>query len=128
MTISQIERFFVMLLYNKGVSEKTYYGSLPTTIDDTCESFVLVDCGNGISDLDSHGFGSVNLYLYARPLKDGYGTKNLPVLNQMENTLNSVIDSNTNPNYSISVNWRDSGYNDKINFHYNVVNIKLIIK
>lgn len=127
MNISQIERFFSMLLFKKGISDNIFLGTLPATLESTWNNMVLIDCGTSIFNYNSHGFGSVNIFLYARPIGASM-TKNVQVLNDMEATLTSVIQSSNDNVYSVKINWHDSGYDSNRNFHYNVINIETIIK
>lgn len=124
--ISQIENFFSMLFTGKGITDNIYVGTLPSKVDSSWNDMLYVDT-NSIYDKDSHGYGSVNVYLYARPIGDML-KKNVKVLNAMENALSVAIDSNKNIHYSICKNWSDSGYDSTRNFHYNIINITILVK
>ena len=124
--ISMIENFFSMLLTNKGISDNIFVGTLPSTIATSWNNMVYVDT-NSIYDLDSHGYGSVNIYLYAKPITD-LSKKNVKVLNAMENALESTIESYSNNHYTIQYNWRDAGYDSTRNFHFDIINFSVLIK
>lgn|SRR5574344_1687466 len=124
--ISMIENFFSMLLTNKGISDNIYVGTLPSKIDSTWTNIVFVDT-NSIYDKDSHGYGSVNVYLYARPIGDLL-KKNVKVLNAMENALAIAISSNTDAHYSLDYSWRDNGYDTTRNLHFDIINFSILVK
>lgn len=124
--ISRIENFFSMLLTGKGISDNIYVGELPPTTKDTWQNMVLVDV-NKQTDLDAYSTGSATVYLYARPTGSG-PTKNVKLLDSMEDKLNEAIDNGSDANYSVDVNWRDSGYDDDRNFHYNAINVNVIVR
>ena len=125
--ISQVERFYKMLFYKKGITDNIFVGNLPSTLSTTMTNMMLIDCSVGISDLHSHGSGSVNVYLYTRPIGANM-EKDIKTLNAMENALSSTLDNNASPNYSVDINWHDCGYDTNRNLHYDVVNIKTTIK
>ena len=125
--ISQIESFYKMLFYKKGITDNIFVGNLPITIATTMTNMMLIDCSVGINDLHSHGFGSVNVFLYAKPIGANM-EKDIKTLNAMENALSAALDANTSLNYSVDINWHDCGYDTNRNLHYDVVNIKTTIK
>ena len=125
--ISQVERFYKMLFYKKGITDNIFVGNLPITIATTMTNMMLIDCSVGINDLHSHGLGSVNVFLYAKPIGANM-EKDIKTLNAMENALSAALDANTSLNYSVDINWHDCGYDTNRNLHYDVVNIKTTIK
>ncbi len=125
--ISQVERFYKMLFYKKGITDNIFVGNLPITIATTMTNMMLIDCSVGINDLHSHGFCSVNVFLYAKPIGANM-EKDIKTLNAMENALSAALDTNTSLNYSVDINWHDCGYDANRNLHYDVVNIKTTIK
>ena len=54
LNISAIETFFNSLLDDK-VSNNTFFTTLPTTLDESWEDIVVVDCSNSIQDLNAYG-------------------------------------------------------------------------
>jgi hypothetical protein len=82
-----------------------------------------------VKDRDSHGEASVNIFLYARPTGANL-VKNVKKLNKMENALTAVvggIENDVDGDYEIIQNYHDSGYDETINFHFNMVNISITI-
>lgn len=123
--LSRIENFFSMLLANKGISDNIFVGELPPTTQEGWKSMVLVDV-NRQTDYDAYSTGSASIYLYARPTGE-YPSKNVKLLNTMEKCLDAALDGNASPNYTVQVNWRDSDYDNARNFHFNVVNVNVVV-
>ena len=77
LNISKIETYLHSIIDNV-VSENTYVGTLPDTIQTKWNDMCLIDVGNSIYDLDAYGKGVVHVLLYARPLMNG--AKNVAVM------------------------------------------------
>ena len=123
LNISKIETFLDSIIDNV-VSKNTFVGSklpdkaaIPSDWKDMC----LIDIPNGIDDLDAQGKGTAIVYLYARPMESG--KKSVGVLSPMEEKLNEVIISNSNPNYSLARRLTYTGYDTDIDWHFNAVEI-----
>ena len=54
--ISKIETYLAGIIDNV-VSDNTYAGSLPTTINSAWSDMVLIDCANAIADMEAYGRG-----------------------------------------------------------------------
>ena len=127
LNISKIETFLNSIIDNV-VSKNTFVGSklpdkaaIPSDWKDMC----LIDIPNGIRDFDAQGKGTAIVYLYARPMESG--KKSVAVLSPMEERLNEVIMSSSNPNYHLSRRLTYTGYDTNIDWHFNAVEIIITI-
>ena len=124
--ISKIESFLNGKIDNM-VSKNTFVGSkVPdkTAIPADWKDIVLIDIPNGVRDFEAYGQGTVLVSLFARPMESG--RKNVAVLSKMEESLNQVIKSNTDKNYTLSRRLTYTGYDSDIDWHFNT--IEVIIK
>lgn len=124
--ISKIETFLNEKIDNV-VSKNTFVGSkVPdkTAIPADWKDIVLIDIPNGVRDFEAYGQGTVLVSLFARPMESG--RKNVAVLSKMEESLNEVIKSNTDKNYTLSRRLTYTGYDSDIDWHFNT--IEVIIK
>lgn len=124
LNISKIETFFNTLLDNK-VSDNTFFTDLPPAIKQEWNDMVVVDFPNTISDLNAYGSGKVLVWLYAKPKASG--TKNVPVLSQMETRLNECLESSNDEHYKLSRSGEYSDYDEQRNLHCNIVELNLVI-
>ena len=106
LNISKIETYLAGIIDNV-VSDNTYAGSLPTTINAAWSDMVLIDCANAITDMEAYGKGVVLVWLYAKPRTDG--TKNVALMSKLEKKLNDVINAANDRHYIIS---RRDTFND----------------
>ena len=124
--ISKIESFLNGKIDNV-VSKNTFVGSkVPdkTAIPADWKDIVLIDIPNGVRDFEAYGQGTVLVSLFARPMESG--RKNVAVLSKMEESLNQVINSNTDKTYTLSRRLTYTGYDSDIDWHFNT--IEVIIK
>ena len=125
LNISSIETYLDSII--KGnVSKNVCAKTLPSTLGDTAKDFVLIDCGNAINDLSSHGQGTLNIFLYAHPSSNG--RKNIPQLSKMEKAFAVVLDEASDERYSLTQLYKTSGYDTTLNWHYIVVGLNIIVK
>ena len=125
--ISKIETFLNEKIDNV-VSKNTFVGSkVPdkTAIPADWKDIVLIDIPNGVRDFDAFGRGTVLIYLFARPQESG--RKNVATLSAMEKKLNEVIESSDNDTYHLKRRMTFTGYDTKIDWHYNVIEITISI-
>ena len=125
MNISSIETY----LYErfKGVSAHTYVGMLPETIRSDWNDMLLIDCDNGVTDLDAYGTGTVLLFAYARPRSDG--KKNVALLSQMEDAIDAVIEGHdSSGSYHIYRKKTYSDYDYSRNWHCNITALGITVK
>lgn len=123
--VSRVENFFNMLLTKYAVSKQIFVSQLPVNIKPTWGDMVLIDVGQG-KNYSSHRLFSVNVFLYGRPIGE-LQKKNVKVIDQMEELLLKAIQESSDEHYHPSVNWSDSDYDTTRNFHYNVVNITVLV-
>lgn len=122
--ISKIESYLYSELYGT-LTDQTYVGTLPETIKDTWQEMCLIDCGSSIVDEDARASGTVMILLYARPNTDG--SKNVPKMSQLEQRLNEIIRNANNPHYQISRRATYTDYDTKRNWHYNIVELNIMV-
>lgn len=116
-----------MLLAGKGISERIFIGNhLPVDIGADWKDMVYVDV-NPQNFRGAYSNGSVNIYLYSRPLAN-FARKNVKALDKMEELLDKAIKSTYDKHYVIQENWRDADYDEKRDFYFNVVNVSITVK
>lgn len=121
---SMVEEYLYSVL-NGAVSDHTFAGTLPTSIDGAWDDMVLIDCDLPMTDYDTYSSATVYIFLYARPNADG--TKNVPLLYEMENKLCDVLDSIHDVHYKVHRLSNGSDYDTSIHWHRNFVYFNLII-
>lgn len=122
--ISKIESYLNGIIDNV-VSNNTFVGDLPTTIDSTWNDMVMIDCANGITDYMGIGRGTVLIWLYAKPLSNGI--KNVAVMSKMEKALNDVLSNSKNQTYQISRVATYQDFDTIRQWHCNIVELNLQI-
>lgn len=122
--ISLIENFFNELL-DGVVSDNVFFTSLPSSIQQTWNDLVVVKCSNAIRDMNAYGYGTVLVWLYAKPLSSG--KKNLAVMLKMENALDEAIKNSNNATYQVKRRSEYADYDDKVKMHCNIVEIVTLI-
>ena len=125
LNISSIETYLDKIIKGK-VSKTVYAGTLPNAISDDTKNLVLIDCGNAINDLSSHGKGTLNIFLYAHPTANG--RKNVAQLSKMEKAFATVLDTASDERYSLTQLYKTSDYDTALNWHYIVVGLNIIVK
>ena len=119
--VSRVENFVYRLVKGAGLSSNVFVSTLPVTIKSEWANMVLIDVGKG-DNLNAYRRFSVNVYLYAKGLGD-LQTKNVNVIDAMEEKLLQAVSDSKDNNYTPSVNWSDSDYDSTRNLHFNVVNL-----
>ena len=125
LNISSIETYLDKIIKGK-VSKTVFAGTLPNTLGDTVKDLVLIDCGNAINDLSSHGKGTLNIFLYAHPTANG--RKNVAQLSKMEKAFTTVLDTASDERYSLTQLYKTSDYDTALNWHFTIVALNIIIK
>lgn len=125
LNISSIETYLDKIIKGK-VSKTVYAGTLPNAISDDTKDLVLIDCGNAINDLSSHGKGTLNIFLYAHPTANG--RKNVAQLSKMEKAFATVLDTASDERYCLTQLYKTSDYDTALNWHYIVVGLNIIVK
>ena len=124
LNISKIETYLDSIIDNV-VSENTYVGTLPDTIQTGWTDMCLIDAGTAINDLDAYGRGIVHILLYAKPLSDG--SKNVSGMSKMETRLNEVIRSANSRTYQINRRNTYTDYDAERKWHCNIVELNIKI-
>lgn len=119
--VSRVENFVYRLVKGAGLSSNVFVSTLPVTIKSEWADMVLIDVGKG-DDLNAYRRFSVNVYLYAKG-KGDLQTKNVNVIDAMEEKLLQAVSNSKDNNYTPTVNWSDSDYDSTRNLHFNVVNL-----
>ena len=119
--VSRVENFVYRLVKGAGLSSNVFVSTLPVTIKSEWADMVLIDVGKG-DNLNAYRRFSVNVYLYAKG-KGDLQTKNVNVIDAMEEKLLQAVSDSKDNNYTTTVNWSDSDYDSTRNLHFNVVNL-----
>lgn len=119
--VSRVENFVYRLVRGAGLSSNVFVSTLPVTIKSEWADMVLIDVGKG-DNLNAYRRFSVNVYLYAKG-KGDLQTKNVNVIDAMEEKLLQAVSDSKDNNYTPTVNWSDSDYDSTRNLHFNVVNL-----
>ena len=119
--VSRVENFVYRLVKGAGLSPNVFVSTLPVTIKSEWADMVLIDVGKG-DNLNAYRRFSVNVYLYAKG-KGDLQTKNVNVIDAMEEKLLQAVSDSKDNNYTPTVNWSDSDYDSTRNLHFNVVNL-----
>ena len=119
--VSRVENFVFHLVNEAGLSKNIFVSTLPVTIKSEWANMVLIDVGKG-ENFDAYRKFSVNVYLYAKG-KGDLQTKNVNVIDAMDEKLLQAVSDSKDNNYTPTVNWSDSDYDSTRNLHFNVVNL-----
>lgn len=119
--VSRVENFVFHLVKGAKLSSNVFVSTLPVTIKSEWADMVLIDVGKG-DNLNAYRRFSVNVYLYAKGQGD-LQTKNVNVIDAMEEKLLQAVSDSKDNNYTPTVNWSDSDYDSTRNLHFNVVNL-----
>jgi len=121
---SMVEEYLYSIL-NGVVSDHVFAGTLPSTTGGDWNDMVLIDCDLPMTDYGPYSKATVYVFLYARPNPDG--SKNVPLLYQMENKLCDVLDSISDDHYSVERISNGADYDTNIQWHRNFVYFNLTI-
>ena len=121
---SMVEEYLYGIL-NGVVSDHTFAGTLPSAIGNEWNDMVLIDCDLPMTDYGVYSKATVYIFLYARPNADG--TKNVPKLYEMENSLCDVLNSIHDDHYSVERISNGSDFDNGIAWHRNYVYFNLTI-
>ena len=119
--VSRVENFVYRLVNGAKLSSNVFVSTLPVTTKSEWSDMVLIDVGKG-DNLNAYRRFSVNVYLYAKG-KGDLQTKNVNVIDAMEEKLLQAVSDSKDNNYTPTVNWSDSDYDSTRNLHFNVVNL-----
>lgn len=124
LNISKIETYLYSIM-DGVVSQNTYAGTLPDTIQSSWNDMCLIDCGSKLQDMNAYGQGVVLIWLYAKPRADG--AKNTATMSQLEQRLNDVIKKASNDIYQINRRDTYSDYDTNRKWHCNIVELNITI-
>lgn len=124
LNISKIETYLHSIMDNK-VSDNTYVGSLPNTIEESWDDMCLIDVSSQIRDMNAYGRGVVLVWLYARPLASG--AKNVAQMSVLESKLNEVIEQANDSTYHINRRNTYTDYDSNRKWHCNIVELNVTI-
>lgn len=124
--ISTIETY-LNSIFDNAISENTMFGYMieKSAIPDDCKDMVLIEIPNGVEDFDAYGFGTILVWLYARPLMSG--KKNVATMSMLEKKLNDVLANHDNTNYRLERRLTFTDYDTNIGWHCNVVELSVLI-
>lgn len=126
--ISSIETHLDKVI-RKHISKNCYAATLPSTLTDTIQTYVVIDCNNAINDLSAYGRGIVLIYLYAQPTANG--AKNVAALSKLEKAFNKAMMSDVfdSEHYSVprELVYTDTNFDTTYKMHFIVKAIRLII-
>lgn len=121
---SMVEEYLYQAL-NGSVSDHTFAGTLPTAVGGDWDDMVLIDCDLPMTDYGPYSNATVYIFLYARPNPDG--TKNVPLLAEMEDKLCDVLDNLSDVHYSLNRISNGADYDTSLQWHRNFVYLNLIV-
>lgn len=121
---SKVEEYLYGILQG-AVSDQTFAGTLPSAIGNDWNDMVLIDCDLPMTDYGTYSSATVYIFLYARPNADG--SKNVHIMDQLEDKLCDVLDSIHHDHYSVDRISNGADYDTTINWHRNFVYFNLII-
>lgn len=111
--------------YKAKLGELVAGVKLPDTLSKDTQRLTLISCGD-MRDRGGFGQGNVLIFLFCRSADNG--TKNVPVMFEMEETLREIVGSATHEHYTISRGTTYTDYDSKCDMHCNIIEINLIIK
>lgn len=122
--ISQIESFLYEVVKGK-VTNNIFYTTTPPTIDQNLKDFVVIDTGNAITDYNAYGYGSILIYLYAKPYIAGQ--KNIADLAVLRQKLDAAVKATSNAHYALIPRAQWADYDANIKWHCNIIQYRLLI-
>lgn len=112
-----------------NVCKQCFAGTLPATLSEKIDSYVVIDSANALYDYSAFGRGIINIHLYARPI--GNGQMNVSALSKLENAFDKVLQEDLfdNEHYRVAreVAYFNSGYDNTYGMHYIIKAIRLTI-
>lgn len=124
LNISKIETYLYGIM-DGVVSENTYAGTLPDTINSEWSDMCLIDCATAINDMTAYGKGVILIWLYAKPRADG--AKNTATMSLLEQRLNEVIRNASSEIYQFNRRDSYSDYDTDRKWHCNIVELNITI-
>lgn len=121
MNISSIQDFLWSLFDSELLTNK-YFDELPSTND--FDHAIVFDLSNAISDMNAYAKGSFLIFLYAKPLNNGFRNS---ILGKMESEVIRIVDENKSSTYTISKRYSYSDYDAARNLHMTILEMNILI-
>lgn len=113
----------------KKVCRHCYAATLPSTLSEQIDSYVVIDSANALYDYAAYGKAIINIFLYVRPI--GNGQMNVAALSKLETAFDNALqgDMFDNENYKVAreVAYSNTGYDNTYGMHYKIEAIRLTI-
>lgn len=122
--ITTIETIIFDKLVSSGVNSKNIFlSNRPDSLDKNVDYFYVIRMSTPISDKDAIGVSIISIDLYVKDIRN---LRNSIKLSEMYRNIVGLLPYSKD-NYSFMYNGSTPSYSDKVGFHYQIVNIKLII-
>lgn len=113
----------------KNVCKQCYAATLPSTLSEKIDSYVVIDSANALYDYAAYGKAIINIYLYVRPIANGQ--MNVAALTKLETAFDNALhrDMFDNENYKVAreTAYSNTGYDSTYGMHYKIEAIRLTI-
>ena len=113
----------------KNVCKQCYAATLPSTLSEKIDSYVVIDSANALYDYAAYGKVIINIFLYVRPIANGQ--MNVAALSKLEAAFDNALqgDMFDNENYKVAreVAYSNTGYDNTYGMHYKIEAIRLTI-
>lgn len=113
----------------KNVCKQCYAATLPSTLSEKIDSYVVIDSANALYDYAAYGKVIINIFLYVRPIANGQ--MNVAAMSKLETAFDNALqwDMFDNENYKVAreVAYSNTGYDNTYGMHYKIEAIRLTI-
>lgn len=113
----------------KNVCKQCYAATLPSTLSEKIDRYVVIDSANALYDYAAYGKVIINIYLYVRPIANGQ--MNVAAMSKLETAFDNALqgDMFDNENYKVAreVAYSNTGYDNTYGTHYKIEAIRLTI-
>lgn len=113
----------------KNVCKQCYAATLPSTLSEKIDRYVVIDSANALYDYAAYGKAIINIFLYVRPI--GNGQMNVAAMSKLETAFDNALqgDMFDNENYKVAreVAYSNTGYDNTYGMHYKIEAIRLTI-
>lgn len=113
----------------KNVCKQCYAATLPSTLSEKIDSYVVIDSANALYDYAAYGKVIINIFLYVRPIANWQ--MNVAAMSKLETAFDNALqgDMFDNENYKVAreVAYSNTGYDNTYGMHYKIEAIRLTI-
>lgn len=113
----------------KNVCKQCYASTLPSTLSEKIDRYVVIDSANALYDYAAYGKAIINIFLYVRPIANGQ--MNVAAMSKLETAFDNALqgDMFDNENYKVAreVAYSNTGYDNTYGMHYKIEAIRLTI-